>query len=182
MRPILALALVLLIGGCGDAETSGESHGTSAAGAEAGLSAYFSPQTDCRRLIVNHIKLAQKSISVQAYSFTSDTIARALVDAHKRGVKVTIILDAEKAERPSKTEGDYLAKRGVDVFIDPKHEKAHSKIIIVDDETVVTGSFNFAEESEEQVADNILVITGKPKIAAAYVENFQRHLAHSTRM
>lgn len=181
MRYALILAL-LMIGGCGEPETGAETHGSNAAGAEGGLSVYFSPQTDCRQLIISHIKLARKSISVQAYSFNSDSIAKALVEAHKRGVKVTVILDAEKAERPSKTEGDYLAKRSVDVFIDPKHEKAHSKIIIIDGETVITGSFNFADESTEQVADNLLVLTGKPKISAAYVESFERHLAHSTRM
>ena len=178
MRYAMILAL-LLAAGCGDSDAPAEMHGSTAAGTEAGISVYFSPQTNCRRLIMNHIRLAQKSISVQAYSFSSETIAKSLVEAHKRGVKVTVILDAEKFE---KSEGSYLAKRGVAAYIDPKHDKAHSKIILIDNETVITGSFNFADESEEQVADNLVVITGKPTLAAAYVENFERHLGHSKRL
>ena len=87
MRYAMILAL-LLAAGCGDSDAPAEMHGSTAAGTEAGISVYFSPQTNCRRLIMNHIRLAQKSISVQAYSFSSETIAKSLVEAHKRGVKV----------------------------------------------------------------------------------------------
>lgn len=175
MRYLLVLAL-LSLAGCGESDTLAEAHGGSAAAAEAGISVYFSPQTDCHRLIINHIRMAQKSISVQAYSFTSETIAKALVEAHKRGVKVTVVLDAEKAE---KSEGAWMAKRGIGTYIDTRHEKAHSKIILIDDATVITGSFNFSDDRADEVSDNVVVITGKPKLAAAYVENFDRHLKHS---
>ena len=49
---------------------------------------YFSPQGGCTEAVVEEINAAQTSILVQAYSFTSAPIAKALVDAHKRGVDV----------------------------------------------------------------------------------------------
>ena len=49
---------------------------------------YFSPQGGCTGAVVEEINAAQTSILVQAYSFTSAPIAKALVDAHKRGVDV----------------------------------------------------------------------------------------------
>lgn len=54
---------------------------------------YFSPNGGCTEAIVKEIGKAKQEILVQAYSFTSKDIAKALVDAHKRGVKTEIILD-----------------------------------------------------------------------------------------
>jgi phosphatidylserine/phosphatidylglycerophosphate/cardiolipin synthase-like enzyme len=61
---------------------------------------YFSPKGGCTEAIVNEISHAKSEIYVQAYSFTSVSIAKALVDAHKRGIKVEAILDkSQKKER-----------------------------------------------------------------------------------
>ena len=54
---------------------------------------YFSPKGGCTDAIISEIDQAKTEILVQAYSFTSAPIAKALVDAHKRGVKVTVVLD-----------------------------------------------------------------------------------------
>jgi phosphatidylserine/phosphatidylglycerophosphate/cardiolipin synthase-like enzyme len=43
--------------------------------------------------IVDQLNEAQRQVLVQAYSFTSTPVAKALVDAHKRGVDVQVILD-----------------------------------------------------------------------------------------
>lgn len=57
------------------------------------LSVYFSPKGGCTEAVVNELDHAQKSIRVQAYSFTSAPVAKALVDAKKRGVDIKILLD-----------------------------------------------------------------------------------------
>ncbi len=54
--------------------------------------------------------------------------------------------------------------------------------MLIDGDTVVTGSFNFTEGDEEGKADNVLVITGKPRLAEAYEQNFQEHAAHSRKV
>jgi len=59
----------------------------------ADIKVYFSPNGGCTEAIVNEIKNAKSEILVQAYSFTSAPIAKALVEAHKRAVKVSAILD-----------------------------------------------------------------------------------------
>jgi phosphatidylserine/phosphatidylglycerophosphate/cardiolipin synthase-like enzyme len=61
---------------------------------------YFSPNGGCTQAIVREITDAKSEILVQAYSFTSAPIAKALVSAHKRGVKVEAILDkSQRSER-----------------------------------------------------------------------------------
>jgi phosphatidylserine/phosphatidylglycerophosphate/cardiolipin synthase-like enzyme len=115
---------------------------------------------------------------VQAYSFKSEPIVDALADAVRRGVVVRVIIDGDKLKRDV---GNHLLQRGIDLYIDSQHDKAHSKVMLIDGETVITGSFNFTETSEEGKADNVLVISGRPKLMAAYEANFQYHLGHSMR-
>ena len=63
---------------------------------------YFSPNGGAAEAIIKEIGGARTEILVQAYSFTSTPIAKALVEAHKRGVKVQAILDkSQRSERYS---------------------------------------------------------------------------------
>ena len=104
-------------------------------------------------------------------------IAKALVDAHTRGVKVQVILD--KSQRTEKySSADFVAHAGIPVQIDAAHAIAHNKVIVVDGKTVITGSFNFTKGAEEKNAENLLVIRSN-ELAAKYLENWQAHSKHS---
>ena len=144
-----------------------------------GISVYFSPAGGCTEAIVREIAAAKESIQVLAYAFTSTPIAKALVEAHQRGVKVTVVLDRKENAGAQYSGATYLANQGLPVFLDGKHPIAHNKVMVLDGATVITGSFNFSKAAEESNAENLLVIRGKPKIAEAYARNFQEHLAHA---
>ena len=119
----------------------------------------------------------ENHILVQAYSFTSTPIAKALLEAHKRGVKVEVILDkSQKSEKYS--EADFLVNVGIPTKIDTKHAIAHNKIIVIDGAVVITGSFNFTKHAEENNAENLLVIRS-PDLAAKYTANWKVHAEHS---
>jgi phosphatidylserine/phosphatidylglycerophosphate/cardiolipin synthase-like enzyme len=138
---------------------------------------YFSPKGGCTSAIIKEIEQAKTDIFVQAYSFTSAPIAKALVNAHKRGVKVEVILD--KSQRSAKyTSATFLKNAGIPTYIDAQHAIAHNKIIIIDNASVITGSFNFTKAAEEKNAENILVISSK-ELAENYMNNWQEHKEHS---
>jgi phosphatidylserine/phosphatidylglycerophosphate/cardiolipin synthase-like enzyme len=140
---------------------------------------YFSPNGGCTDAIVKEITDAKSEILVQAYSFTSAPIAKALVSAHKRGVKVEAILDkSQRSERY--TSASFLANSGIPTFIDARHAIAHNKIMIIDKETVITGSFNFTRAAEEKNAENLLIIKSR-ELAGIYIGNWKRHRDHSER-
>src|SRR3989304_5495849 len=91
----------------------------------------FSPKGGCTEAIINEIDRAKSEILVQAYSFTSAPIAKSLVSAHKRGVRVQAILD--KSQRSEKyTSATFLSNAGIPTYIDSKHAIAHNKIMIID--------------------------------------------------
>jgi phosphatidylserine/phosphatidylglycerophosphate/cardiolipin synthase-like enzyme len=126
--------------------------------------------------IVREIDDATLEILVQAYSFTSAPIAKALVNAHKRRVSVEVILD--KSQRTEQyTSATFLANSGIPTFIDDKHAIAHNRIIIIDGETVISGSFNFTRAAEEKNAENLLIIKSK-ELASYYLDNWQKHRQH----
>jgi len=64
-----------------------------------GIEVHFSPKAGCTEAVVKGLIGATNTVLVQAYSFTSAPIAKALVDAHKRGVKVQAILERASARR-----------------------------------------------------------------------------------
>ena len=138
---------------------------------------YFSPKGGCTEAIVNEISHAKSEIYVQAYSFTSVSIAKALVDAHKRGIKVEAILD--KSQKKEKyTSATFLNNSGIPTYIDSKHAIAHNKIMVIDKETVITGSFNFTKAAEEKNAENLLILKNK-EMASQYLMNWSKHKNHS---
>ena len=63
-------------------------------------------------------------------------------------------------------------------MIEAAHAIAHNKVMIIDGETVVTGSFNFTRAAEGKNAENLLVIRDK-NLAVRYAENWQGHVQHS---
>lgn len=137
---------------------------------------YFSPHGGCTEAIVNALKKAESSIHIQAYSFTSQAIAQALVDAHKRGVQVFAILD--RSQKSEYSTVDFIRQAGIPVLIDAKHAIAHNKVIVIDDKIVITGSFNFTNAAEDKNAENLLIIHD-PILVTEYTKNWEAHREHS---
>jgi phosphatidylserine/phosphatidylglycerophosphate/cardiolipin synthase-like enzyme len=166
----IGIALLFVLGSC-----AYRPNGT----APTGWQVFFSPRGGCTEAVVDVLDRATNSVLVQAYSFTSAPIARAIVDAQRRHVQVAVILD--KSQRSEKySSADFLRNSGVATFIDATHAIAHNKVMVIDGATVITGSFNFTKAAEENNAENLLIIND-PVLAAKYVANWKTHLSHSTR-
>jgi phosphatidylserine/phosphatidylglycerophosphate/cardiolipin synthase-like enzyme len=140
---------------------------------------FFTPRGSCTEAVVSTISQAKTEILVQAYSFTSAPIAKALVDAHKRGVQVQIILDrSQRKEKHSPS--DVTAHAGIPTYIDESHAIARNKVMVIDKAVVITGSFNFTKAAEQNNAETLLVIRSKD-LAKVYIENWERHKEHAGR-
>jgi hypothetical protein len=142
------------------------------------ISCYFSPSGGCTEAVVNEIRQAQQQILVQAYSFTSVPIANALVEAHNRGVAVYVVLDkSQKSEQYSSA--DFVSHAGIPTLIDSAHAIAHNKVMLIDRQTIITGSFNFTTSAEKSNAENLLIIRNRPDLYQSYENNFRHHYEHS---
>lgn len=144
---------------------------------ESRLEVYFSPRGGAENAIVEAIHAAENEICVQAYSFTSQNIAGALVAAFQRGVRVRVILD--KSQRTAKgSRLQSLREAGIPVLIDSAHAIAHNKVMVIDTSRVITGSFNFTKSAEERNAENLLIIDSEV-LSREYKSNFERHAEHA---
>jgi phospholipase D len=151
--------------------------------APASVSVCFTPGPEsCAELIADRIEAARTKVRVQAYWFTSIPILRAVAAAKRRGVDVAVILDKTQ-DRHGDTRGRYsaavyLVHAGVPVWIDDAPAIAHSKIIILDDDAVVTGSFNFTKSADERNAENVVVLDS-PEVALWFSRNWEARRAAS---
>ncbi len=117
----------------------------------------FSPNGGAKKEIIELIKNSSGSIDVMCYSFNSKDIAKNLLDAHKRGVFVRVILDRSQTKRRGSL-NKFLKKNGIDVRLISGIRKGvmHNKVGIFDGKEVVTGSYNWTEEAEHLNHDNAL--------------------------
>src|SRR5438552_3620169 len=142
------------------------------------VAAHFSPKGGCTDVVVAELKRARHEVLVLAYSFTSQPIAQALVDAKLRGARVEIVLDHSN-ENEAHTDLPFFLAQGLTPLIDPHHAIAHNKVMVIDGHTVLTGSFNFTNQAEHENAENLLVLKHYPDLARAYRENFHAHKEHA---
>jgi len=144
----------------------------------ADIQVFFSPKGGCTEAVIANLDKATNTVLVQAYSFTSAPIAKALVDAKKRGIKVQVVLDKSN-KTANYSSADFLLHEGVPTFIDAKHAIAHNKIMVIDGHTILTGSFNFTYAAQHRNAENAILMRGNPPLCDAYLNNWRRHHAHS---
>lgn len=137
----------------------------------------FTPGQDCTAQITHALDQAKHSILVQAYSFTSEPIAKHLIAAKKRGVDIKVLLDkSQKSEKYSAVR--FLLNQKIPVWIDYKPAIAHNKIMIIDGQKIITGSFNFTKAAQYRNAENLLVINDA-ELAKQYIENWRHRYAVS---
>jgi phosphatidylserine/phosphatidylglycerophosphate/cardiolipin synthase-like enzyme len=139
---------------------------------------HFSPKGGCTETVVRELGAARHLVQVLAYSFTSKPIAQALVDAKLRGVHVEIVLDHSN-ETEAYSDLHFFLEQGLIPLIDAHHAIAHNKVMIIDNRTLITGSFNFTHNAEADNAENLLVLKGHPELLRAYRQNFAEHKAHA---
>lgn len=148
----------------------------------------FSPHAGAEALVLKAINSARSEIRVLSYSFTSAPVTRALLDAKRRGVDVALIVDYK-----SNVQGDQRGKaksgkaqnekakhalsalvnagcrvRTISIF--PIH---HDKTIIVDRETVETGSFNYSDAAANKNSENVIVLWKNPDLARVYLAHWE---------
>lgn len=133
----------------------------------------FTPGEDCTAQIVSAVSKAQKSIQVQAHSFTSAPIEQSLVNAKNRGVDVQVILDKSQVRTNGYSSSQFLDHHQIPVWIDAYPAIAHNKVMIIDNQTVITGSFNFTRAAQFKNAENVIIIND-PTLATKYAYNWQK--------
>ena len=145
----------------------------------------FSPNEGSEHLVVKVIDSAKTELDLLSYSFTSVPVVEALVRARHRGVAVRLVADEKdnvSADRSGKARAALgaLVNAGADVRTIRVYAIHHDKVIVADRQTVELGSFNYSDAAAHRNSENVLVNWGNAKLAAVYLEHFDRNYRQST--
>lgn len=136
---------------------------------------YFAPEDGIAERVIELIRGADREVHFMAFSFTSDAIASAMLERMREGIVVRGVMDASGASAMG-SEFPRLVQAGVDVRKNRGAGRMHHKVIIIDDEVVITGSYNFTRSAEVQNDENVLVIH-QAGLAQQYLIEFNRLFA-----
>lgn len=134
---------------------------------------YFGPEKDIAPTIARTVARAQEAILFMAFSFTDERVGEAILGRADAGVFVQGVFETAGSETSFSYYPIMLAAGlpNLQVRQDGNPRIMHHKIIIIDYETVVLGSFNFSESANRRNDENVLIVTD-PTFASYFIEEF----------
>lgn len=130
----------------------------------------FSPEDGVEGRLVDLIQQARHQVLFMAYSLTSDPIAEALQASHQRGVEVRGVIERRQANNAGSDLGRLLSS-GIQVREDGNSRNMHHKVMILDGEIVITGSYNFSRSAAEKNDENLIILYNR-ELALLYLQEF----------
>jgi len=125
------------------------------------LKVYFSLYDEPEQIIIKNIDNAKKFIGIAMYTFTDREIAQAIIRAKDRGVDIKIYLDRSQVNAKY-SKSRYFFNNGIsEIKISSNNYIMHNKFAIIDNEIVITGSYNWTASAGERNNENLLVIDNK---------------------
>ena len=138
-----------------------------------GTRVIFSPKGGTSKELARLIKATKKEISVAAYAFSSKYLGQALSAAIKRGIRIRVLLDGDNA-RKSYSIDEWLVGEGIDVrFIEIKRGSLHHKFMLIDGKVLISGSYNYTNESEFRNYE-ATIFTNHKGLIQAFAAEFER--------
>lgn len=132
------------------------------------ISVYFSPENKLfDESIIRKINEAKKDINISIFFLTHKTITTALADAHRRGVKIRIIIDSTGASNEY-SKHQILRTIGIEVKVEDFGGKMHAKIASFDKDNLIIGSTNWTSAGEIKNDENMIVIEKAPGMVREY--------------
>lgn len=120
------------------------------------LDTYFSPGETCRDCITSQVSKARRDLLVCVFTISDDIITESLVAAHRRGVSIRLITDNEKSFDKG-SDINQLAREGIELRMDTSPDHMHHKFMVIDQHSVLTGSYNWTRGAARFNHENIIV-------------------------
>jgi len=124
--------------------------------AAAAHSAYFTPGDACLRKLRELCAAARRQLDICVFTLADDRLSEAVLDAHRRGVRVRIISDDDKRfDRGSDIA--QLAEAGIEIRLDRGPAHMHHKFAVFDASLLANGSFNWTRSASMSNDENLVV-------------------------
>lgn len=134
--------------------------------------AYFSPGDECRDIIINQINSALTRIKICVFTISDDRISNAILTSYKRGLDIRVISDNDKSLDVG-SDISRLAQAGIAVKMDSTPNHMHHKFMVVDDRSLITGSYNWTQSAARFNHENIL-LTSEGGVVKSFLKEFEQ--------
>jgi phosphatidylserine/phosphatidylglycerophosphate/cardiolipin synthase-like enzyme len=134
---------------------------------------YFAPEEELAPIIGDLVSTAQSEILFMAFSFTIDLIGEPMLERAEAGITVRGVFETTGSETEFSYYGDMRDSESANLQVrqDGNPRVMHHKVIIIDRQTVILGSFNFSASANDSNDENI-VIVHDPTFTSFFVEEF----------
>ncbi|NUO48474.1 MAG: endonuclease [Polyangiaceae bacterium] len=132
--------------------------------------AHFSPGDECLDAIRLQLSRARASVDVCVFTITDDRIAEAVIAAHRRGVRVRVVTDNDKAFDEG-SDIRRLEAAGIEVREDRTEFHMHHKFAIFDQRVLLTGSYNWTRGAARFNEENV-IITDDARLVGPFGREF----------
>ena len=126
-------------------------------------------------VIMSHLHEATSSIDGALYRFNHPGLAQAIEEVAERGVRIRLLVDGNKYKESRTTQellSDVVFPYRLAFGRQGRGSKMHHKFVILDQHTVLTGSYNWTHESEEENQENLVILRDADSVEA-YTEEFE---------
>ena len=111
---------------------------------------------DSPKAFLKAIAKAKKSLRIKMFIFSDPAMRKAVIEAHKRGVKVRVMLNPVRRDGTGENKATRAAllSAGVEVMdSNPKFPVTHEKSMVVDSKVAFINSLNWDTENLEETRD-----------------------------
>lgn len=130
----------------------------------------FFPSEENEEKLINYLRFADKYIYIAIYTITNSKLARVLYTLWKDGVDVRIITDDETMGSQG-CDIQNLANAGIPIRNDTNMQsRMHHKFMVIDDELVMNGSFNWTVSAVKNNNENVVVSSDATQIQSFKTE------------
>ncbi|MGB5058320.1 MAG: phospholipase D-like domain-containing protein, partial [Candidatus Promineifilaceae bacterium] len=135
---------------------------------------YFGSEKEIAPIIARAVARAQNEILFLAFSFTDEQIGEAMLGRADAGVALRGVFETVGANSGFSyfTKMEAVQGSKVQVRLDGNPHVMHHKVIIIDRQTVIFGSFNFSDSANRRNDENILIVHD-PAFANYFAEEFE---------
>lgn len=133
---------------------------------------FFSPGESCRATIIEQISSAVRQLKICVFTISDDRITNAIVTAHKKGVDVKILTDNDKSLDLG-SDINLLATEGIPIKMDNTSNHMHHKFMVIDERTVLTGSYNWTQSAARFNHEN-LILTNDGGVVKSFLNEFDK--------
>jgi hypothetical protein len=135
--------------------------------------------TQINKRIKQEIIQAEHTIYVAVAWFTDYILFNELEKKANSGCKVYVITSDDFINKQSKIDYDYYQSENFQIYLfgDSKKDLIHHKFCVIDEKTVISGSYNWTHKAKSN-SENIVITKDDKILSEQFINEFQKLLKH----